>query len=180
LVQFNHDNIIRVALAVELVNTWTPEGRERAPVEELLRSHAILRPALTPGAVEQIDAWSPRLRTVFEADGVEARCEQINALLVEAAGRTYLSTHDGNLPHFHWATEDDDVVSRVKAVTAGGLAMFTIEAEGTRLGVCAREGCATVFVDTSRNGRRAYCSARCGNHDAVQRHRDRRRRVPGR
>ncbi|WP_199838310.1 MULTISPECIES: CGNR zinc finger domain-containing protein [Streptomyces] len=27
------------------------------------------------------------------------------------------------------------------------------------------------FVDTSRNGRRAYCSARCANTDAVRRHR---------
>lgn len=32
-------------------------------------------------------------------------------------------------------------------------------------------GCRSVFVDTSRNGRRRYCSARCGNYDAVARHR---------
>ncbi|WP_277209242.1 CGNR zinc finger domain-containing protein [Isoptericola croceus] len=28
-----------------------------------------------------------------------------------------------------------------------------------------------MFVDTSRTGRRAYCTARCGNFDAVARHR---------
>ncbi|MFE1937118.1 CGNR zinc finger domain-containing protein [Streptomyces sp. NPDC059474] len=28
-------------------------------------------------------------------------------------------------------------------------------------------------VDTSRNGRRAYCSVRCANNDAVARHRER-------
>lgn len=173
--QFNHDNLVRVALAVELVNTWAPEGRAAATLEELIRRHAILRPALDPGAAEQLDAWSEQLRTVFEADGVDARCERINALFDEAAGRTYLSTHDGNRPHFHWAADGDSAVSRVKAVTAGGLAVFTIEAGGTRLGVCTREDCSTVFADTSRNGRRAYCSSRCGNYDAVQRHRDRRR-----
>ncbi|MEV5204967.1 CGNR zinc finger domain-containing protein [Streptomyces sp. NPDC053720] len=30
------------------------------------------------------------------------------------------------------------------------------------------------FVDTSRNGRRVYCSVRCANNDAVSRHRERR------
>ncbi|WP_370684747.1 CGNR zinc finger domain-containing protein [Corynebacterium glutamicum] len=34
-------------------------------------------------------------------------------------------------------------------------------------------GCTEVFVDTSRNGHRAYCSAKCGNYVAVQRHRSR-------
>ncbi|MDD7833841.1 CGNR zinc finger domain-containing protein [Paenarthrobacter sp. AB444] len=34
-----------------------------------------------------------------------------------------------------------------------------------------RQSCEVAFVDTSRNGRRSYCSARCGNYDAVRRHR---------
>ncbi|WP_222440972.1 CGNR zinc finger domain-containing protein [Streptomyces sp. BK340] len=46
-----------------------------------------------------------------------------------------------------------------------------LEAEGRRLGVCALDSCRTAFADTSRNGRRAYCSARCANTDAVRRHR---------
>lgn len=40
-----------------------------------------------------------------------------------------------------------------------------------RLGAYAGDGCQQVFVYTSRNGRRRYCSARCGNYDAVARHR---------
>ncbi|MFF5229823.1 CGNR zinc finger domain-containing protein [Dactylosporangium sp. NPDC000521] len=44
-----------------------------------------------------------------------------------------------------------------------------------RDGVCVRPPCVTVFADTSRNGRREYCSARCGNHDAVHRRRARNR-----
>ena len=49
------------------------------------------------------------------------------------------------------------------------------ELDGVRdLGVYGRGGCETVFVDTSRNGLRAYCSARCGNTDAVRRHREKR------
>ena len=66
--------------------------------------------------------------------------------------------------------------------TAGGLAVFIAEAGGSRLGSCARDECRHVFVDTSRGGRRTYCSARCGNKDAVHRYRDRQkaRQHPGR
>ncbi|WP_425086266.1 CGNR zinc finger domain-containing protein, partial [Streptomyces hainanensis] len=39
----------------------------------------------------------------------------------------------------------------------------------------ARRGCGLAYVDTSRNGRRAYCSVRCANNDAVARHREQRR-----
>ncbi|WP_327493897.1 CGNR zinc finger domain-containing protein [Dietzia psychralcaliphila] len=71
------------------------------------------------------------------------------------------------------------MVERVRAITAGGLAIFAVESEGGRLGACLRSGCPEVFVDTSRNGGRRYCTARCGNHDAVQRHRSPGRRRRG-
>lgn len=115
--------------------------------------------------------WSRRLRPVFEAVSQDERCEMVNALLADGAGRVYLTTHDGLRPHLHFAPDGKDVQSRVRAVTAGGLAIFAMEAEGRRLGVCALDSCRTAFADTSRNGRRAYCSARCANTDAVRRHR---------
>lgn len=89
----------------------------------------------------------------------------------------YLTTHDDLRPHLHFALDAQDLQSRVKAVTAGGLARFAMEAGGKRLGVCALDPCRTAFVDTSRNGRRASCSARCATTDAVRRHRG---RAPGR
>lgn len=95
----------------------------------------------------------------------------INELLEAGTSRAYLTTHDKLKPHLHFASDDDDVLARVKAVTAGGLAIFTVEAGGGRLGACGRQGCPKVFIDTSRNGRRAYCSAKCGNYVAVRRHR---------
>jgi predicted RNA-binding Zn ribbon-like protein len=36
-------------------------------------------------------------------------------------------------------------------------------------------GCGTVFIDTSRNGRRHFCSVRCANQVNVANHRRRRR-----
>ncbi|WP_243400283.1 CGNR zinc finger domain-containing protein [Arthrobacter glacialis] len=158
-------------LAAELVNLvasgrWTIEL-----AQVILGDHQIRRASLTETVDVLLQAWAVRLRSAFAAADVESRCAAINELLEEGAARAYLTTHDRLRPHLHFAAENDDVVARVKAVTAGGLAIFTVESEGGRLGVCAKVGCEIAFVDTSRNGLRAYCSARCGNSDAVRRHR---------
>ncbi|AXE90508.1 CGNR zinc finger domain-containing protein [Streptomyces sp. Go-475] len=163
--------MVGVRLAVALVNlessgAWAPEALEQA-----LRDHEIRDPLVTGSTCEGIRAWTRRLRPVFEASSETERCASVNTLLADGARSVYLTTHDGLRPHLHFTPDGQDLHSRVKAVTAGGLAIFTLEAEGGRLGVCALDSCRTAFVDTSRNGRRAYCSARCANTDAVRRHR---------
>ncbi|MER8237308.1 CGNR zinc finger domain-containing protein [Streptomyces sp. NPDC094049] len=176
--QFDHDNMVGVRLAAALVNLDSgAEGGawQAGTLEETLRDHGIRRPHVSGPAAERIRAWTRRMRPVFEAASQSDRCRSVNALLAEGAGSAYLTTHDGLRPHLHFAPEGQDLPSRVKAVTAGGLAIFTMEAEGGRLGVCALDSCGTVFADTSRNGRRAYCRARCANTDAVRRHRGRAR-----
>lgn len=167
--------MVGVHLAVTLVNldssgSWVPET-----LEETLRAHQIRRPHVAGSTSEAIRAWSRLMRPVFEASSQAERCQNINALLAGGAGSVYLTTHDNLRPHLHFAPDTQDLPSRVKAVTAGGLAIFALEAEGERLGVCALDSCRTAFVDTSRNGRRAYCSSRCANTDAVRRHRNKRR-----
>ena len=173
--QFNHDNMTGTDLSVALVNLDGGGGWSRDAAQRVLLDHQVRRADLTGHAAGKLRTWTRALRRVFEAGTTDERCGAVNDLLAAGAGRPYLTTHDGLRPHLHFAPESDDVVGRVKAVTAGSLAFFTVEAEGTRLGVCARAGCGTVFVDTSRNGRRAYCTARCGNYDAVARHRTARR-----
>lgn len=170
--QFNHDNMTGPLLAAKLVNLasggqWTLES-----AQVVLGEHQIRRAALSGASAELLRAWAVRLRSAFDAPNAESRCSAINKLLIEGTARAYLTMHDRLRPHLHFASEDDDVVARVKAVTAGGLAIFTVESEGGRLGVCARASCGIAFVDTSRNGLRAYCSARCGNNDAVRRYRE--------
>jgi predicted RNA-binding Zn ribbon-like protein len=174
-VQFNHDNMTGVQLAADLANLagsgrWTVEA-----AEAVLESHDIRWRRLTPAHSDELCGWSTRLSEAFSARTAAERCETINALLRDGVANIYLTTHDARRPHLHFAPDAEDICGRIRAVTAGGLAIFTVEAEGSRLGVCARGSCGVVFVDTSRNGRRAYCSARCGNADAVDRHRTRTR-----
>ncbi|HSF97500.1 MAG TPA: CGNR zinc finger domain-containing protein [Ornithinibacter sp.] len=163
-----------VHLAVDLVNAYSEKPWPATDLESILRDHAIRRCHATAPIARELHRWTARLRAVFEAADVDARCRAVNNLLAEGTSSAYLTTHDGLRPHLHFAAEVDDVASRVKAVTAGGLALFSVEAEGQRLGVCAAPGCTTAFVDTSRNGRRGYCTARCGNTVAVRLHRERR------
>ncbi|MER6915135.1 CGNR zinc finger domain-containing protein [Streptomyces sp. NPDC000594] len=166
---FNHDNRTGPELAADLVNAGDdPDGAE---LERLLRAHTIRRPALDDRAAAALRAWARRLRPVFTAASADERCAVLNALLDDAAGRIHLTTHDGLRPHLHLVADEEDVVARVRAVTAGGLAVLTAWTGGTRLGGCDRSRCGRVFVDSSRGGRRRYCSARCGNADAVARYR---------
>lgn len=169
---FAHDNMPGVHLSAALVNA-AAAGIGRPALEAILAEHDIRRPQLTGEQGELLIEWSTRLRAVFAAEDADARTVAVNALLTVGTTGVYLTTHDGRRPHLHFTPEDDDIVGRVRAVTAGGLAIFAVESEGERLGACARAGCRAVFVDTSRNGRRRYCSARCGNYDAVHRHRGR-------
>ncbi|WP_323742266.1 CGNR zinc finger domain-containing protein [Microbacterium sp. UFMG61] len=93
-----------------------------------------------------------------------------NGLLERGTSRAYLTIHD-RLRRTYISFPMRKTSLPVRAVTSGGLALFLVESGGDRLGACGRDGCGLVFVDTSRNGRRAYCSSRCGNYVAVTRHR---------
>ncbi|MEV6335906.1 CGNR zinc finger domain-containing protein [Nocardia vinacea] len=123
---------------------------------------------LNPRQTAELRRWIARLDEVFTEPSVDL----LNALLAETTSQPYISTHDGRAPHLHYAREDAPIDERVKAYTAAGLAELFCEDPG-RIGRCAREGCGSVFVDTSRNGRRRFCSTRCSNRVHVAEHRAR-------
>ncbi|GAB3391483.1 CGNR zinc finger domain-containing protein [Humibacter soli] len=173
---FNHDNMIGVRLAEDLVNLeW--EGRwDAASVFPVLRGAFVTMTdirQLDEDAMRRLRAWAGHLRRPFAADGPHERADRINELLSEGVRIIRLATHDGLPPHLHFADAESELVQRIKALTAGGLAIFAVEAEAERMGVCARPGCERVFADTSKNGRRAYCTSVCGNTHAVLRYRER-------
>jgi predicted RNA-binding Zn ribbon-like protein len=163
---YSHENQVGAQLAAALVNA--PEGQN---LEAVLRDFSIREPRLDAAAEQGLRVWAAKLKPAFAAGTVDERCTSINGLLASAAGRVSLTTHDSSRPHLHLFPEGDDVLARVKAVTAGGLALFIAWSGGERIGTCARESCFKAFVDNSKAGRQRYCSARCGNTDAVARHR---------
>lgn len=117
----------------------------------------------------ELRRWIGELGAVFDDPTVR----RLNALLAKTTSQPYISTHDDRLPHLHFAQETAPVDERVKAYTAVGLATLFCD-DPNRIGRCARDGCDDVFVDTSRNGRRRFCSSRCSNRVHVAEHRSRR------
>ncbi|QOV33374.1 CGNR zinc finger domain-containing protein [Streptomyces ferrugineus] len=168
---FNHYGGEAARLAADLANLT--ESPCPSDLEPLLAAHGIARRALTAGQSNQIWEWSRRLAACFGPQDVDRRCQAVNALLADSSTRPHISLHDGR-PHLHYSTPDADAAAHIRAVTAAGLAYVVCFAAADRLGRCARRGCGLAFVDTSRNGRRTYCSVRCANNDAVARHRGRR------
>ena len=173
--QFNTYTVAGAHVAVWLVNHPVPGARD---LTATLRSHDVHEPAATDANALALRPWAIRLREVFEAATVGEKAELADALLVAADCRPRLVSHGAGLPvHFHYAPVRTGLAARVKALTAAGVAHVIDGGGGSRLRACSRSGCGVVFLDTSRNGRRHFCTVRCANQVNVANHRLRQRRA---
>ena len=169
------DAVIRVA--AELVNLLTPgeergrryvppEGDERtAAVSAVLRGGGGRRGARWEQAAEFCFV-AAELRVVFEAAGagaVDEAARLVNAMLVRTGARPELERHDGQPWHLHFHAADKTLPNGWAAGCATGLAVVLGGDLYDRLGVCTAPRCDRVYVDTSRNGTRRYCSTSCQN-----------------
>lgn len=139
----------------------------------MLIEHRMVRTAVTAGQAAELRAWAARLAPVFGERDQATQIKLVNELLDGTTAKPYVSAHDGREPHLHFFSVDADIVARARDTTSGGLAMALSFAGGDRLGRCDRDGCEIVYVDTSRNGRRRFCSPGCANRVNVAAHRAR-------
>jgi predicted RNA-binding Zn ribbon-like protein len=171
--QFNTYTVAGAHIAVWLVNH--PAVEAAALAAELQRREVHGAPA-TAAEAAALRPWAARLRAVFEAADVADKARLADALLVAADCRPRLVSHAAGQPfHFHYAPVETGLAARVRALTAAGLGHVVDGGAGARLRACDRPGCGVAFIDTSRNGRRRFCSVRCANQVNVATHRQRRR-----
>ncbi len=115
------------------------------------------------------------LRTVVEAvddDDLDRAAGLVNALLDETGVRPRLDrTRTGWDLHFHGP--DDGLVNGWRAGCAAGLAIALGSDLAGRLGVCAAPACDRVYLDSSRNAGRRFCSSRCQSRVKAAAHRAR-------
>jgi predicted RNA-binding Zn ribbon-like protein len=176
--QFNTYTAAGAHIAAWLVNNPSCRAPDLAAV---LESYDVHQPVTTAAQIRTLRPWVRRLRAVFEAGTVAEKAERADALLVAADCRPRLVRHGAGLPfHLHYASVRTGLPARVKALTAAGVAHVIDEGGGSRLRACDRDGCGVVFIDTSRSGRRHFCSVRCANQVNVANHRFRRRQAHGR
>jgi predicted RNA-binding Zn ribbon-like protein len=118
------------------------------------------------------------LRAVFEAsdsgDG-SGVVDLLNHLLSIYTVSPYIAGHDETTWHLHVVEAGSSVSELITAECLMGLTMLVVDYGPTRLGVCSAERCSRVFVDTSPNSSRRYCSERCSSRANVAAYRARRR-----
>jgi predicted RNA-binding Zn ribbon-like protein len=170
-------------LAVRLVNT-TGLGHEGG---DLLTSmdglHALvsdrehLNHSMTRADLETLLMLRDEFRGFFvscsQGNGTEAAA-RLNELLIQYPVHPQLSGHDGQAWHVHY-TESGSMSDKYAAGAAMGLAVRLADLGIDRFGVCQATPCQGVFVDTSVNRTRRYCSDRCASRANVTAYRARKR-----
>ena len=140
-----------------------PEGAERVgAVRAVLNAGEDLRLA----AADHLAATARSLRAVFEAvadDRLDDAAHALNALLRDSGARPQLDRVPGEPWQVHFHGADDSYAVGWSAGCATGLAMAVGGDYAGRLGVCAALHCDRVYVDTSRNAGRQFCSTACQN-----------------
>jgi predicted RNA-binding Zn ribbon-like protein len=171
--QFNTYTTAGAHVACWLVNNCEPDARA---LTEVLAGYDVHEPTPTAAQARAVRPWAGRLRAIFEAGSLAEKATLADGLLATARCVPRLVSHGEGLPfHLHYAPVRDDLPSRVRALTAAGLAHLIDDGFGDRLGSCRRAGCGVAFIDTSRNGGRKFCSVRCANQVNVALHRARKR-----
>lgn len=165
---FGHYTSRAAATAAALVNALPDEGFSTVPP-----GIVPVDPDQAAGAPADLTALARRLRAIFAAPDEARAAEAVNALLAPLPVTPHLSRHDGKPAHLHYAPDGVDAVTRVACNTAMAVATIAGEHGHRRLCTCAADDCGTAFVDTSRNGRRRFCSAACANRAHVAAHRRR-------
>ena len=120
------------------------------------------------------------LRPVFEASAagdVAGVIEGLNELMVRHPVTPRISDHDPDDLHLHVATKSASVAELLVGESLLGLATLVCDLGPSRLGVCAAAPCTNVYVDTSPNQSRRYCSDRCSSRANVAAYRARQKAV---
>jgi predicted RNA-binding Zn ribbon-like protein len=141
-----------------------------------LRDREWLALEVTERDAPRLRRFCATLRPVFEASD-EGRVRDVvaglNALLAENPVTPMISDHDPDDLHLHVARRSASVAEQLVGEVLLGLATLVCDLGPTRLGVCSAEPCRQVYVDTSPNRSRRYCSDRCSSRANVAAYRAR-------
>ena len=172
---FAHDTAMALQSAVTLVNSDLEPVSLTNPeeLEEFLTDFGYSgRHDGDQAEVEAVRAILPRLRELLTSDRDHAAV-LVNQMLLEAKALPQLTRHDGYDWHLHAVAPDRPLADRITVETAMAMIDVIRSDELSRLGICADDDCRGLVLDLSRNRSRRFCSAACGNRNAVAAYRAR-------
>jgi predicted RNA-binding Zn ribbon-like protein len=140
--------------------------------------HGWMRDEVTERDVVAFRKAQRRLREVFElgASGRDAEAvAELNALLESYPIQPRISGHDAKDWHMHVTSRGASASAEFLAGAVWGLAVWLCEYGSSRFGICADDRCGNVYLDTSSNCCRRFCSERCATRSHVAAHRARKR-----
>ncbi|GAA2459482.1 CGNR zinc finger domain-containing protein [Actinomadura vinacea] len=169
-----------MAASVALVNAVTGAGGDDSEeaLRTLLREHGFFWHQFEPRHAESFRDWGRTLRRFFETTELPVAVDLLNELLLQVPMHPHLADHDDPMDvglHIHYAPPSADLPHRFRATTLMNLSELVCKHGLSRTGVCAAEGCDRVYADTSRAGRRRFCSEACANRTNVAAFRARKR-----
>ncbi len=166
-----------VAAAVALVNAVTSAGGDDSAgaIRAILRDNEFFWQEFRDEDAEEFRRWGRTLRPFFTAARLEEATALLNRLMLEVPMHPHLSDHEPHGLHMHYAPPSSRLPDRFRATTLMNLADLVVDHGLGRTGVCAAGGCDRVYADTSRAGRRRFCSEACANRTNVAAFRARRR-----
>ena len=100
---------------------------------------------------------------------------ELNSLLEVFPVQPRISGHDAGDWHMHVTSRGASVSAEYLAGAVWGLSVWLCEFGSARFGICADERCGNVYLDTSSNCCRRFCSERCATRSHVAAHRARKR-----
>jgi hypothetical protein len=149
---------------------------DRDDLVRLLAGRAWLHEQCTERDATVLRRFQRDLRPVFEASGagdVAAVIEGLNDLMERHPITPRISDHDPDDLHLHVANRAASVADLLIGESLLGLATLVCDLGPHRLGVCSASPCTNVYVDTSPNQSRRYCSDRCSSRANVAAYRAR-------
>ncbi|MGH9137690.1 MAG: CGNR zinc finger domain-containing protein, partial [Acidimicrobiales bacterium] len=163
-----------VAVAVGLVNELAVDaafGRPASSTDPFAAIRRVL--AIDPPSAAHVrkrdvpafTALATQLHEVFrllDHGDVDAAAIRLNDLLAAHPAHPHLAKDDGHW-RLHHHPADAALVPMATAICAEGLARRIGAGDGDRLGTCASDACDRVFLDTSKNASRRFCSTTCQN-----------------
>ncbi len=173
-VHFDSHVMLRLDEAVAVVNALTSGEARGRPFEApsgdgLPGAIATALPFVRADGMDSDQAaclvrTAEELRRAFEAVSAgrpDDAVTTVNSLLLATGARPYLHRDPGEPVRLHFHGADDSPAVSAAASCATGLALALGGDLSDRLGVCRAARCDRVYVDTSRNAARQFCSTAC-------------------